>query len=133
MSTVRAVVNNVGLQGYAPHSGFGAKPSLEDGFLRHNYFFCSSAVDVDFFIVADCDIACLEKIISAQEGLVSEGGDHVHRLCWLPHGMVEFCLCGARGFVAVCYSENFSGRPAVLDERTTHHSGVGGAYRVVGG
>ena len=101
----------MGLQGYAPHSGLGEKPSLEDGFLRHNYFFCSYVVAFDFFIVADCDVACLGKFISAQEGLVGEGGDHVHRSCWLPHGMVEFRLYGARGFVAVCYSENFSGWP----------------------
>ena len=69
----------MGLQGYAPHYGFGAKPSLEDGFFRHNYFCCSAVVDVDFLIVADCDVAFLGKFITAQEGLVGEGGDHVHR------------------------------------------------------
>ena len=80
---------------------FWAKPSLKDCFLRHDYFCCSSVVDVDLFIIADCDIACLGKFISAQEVLVGEGKDHVHCSCWLPHGMVEFHLYGARGFVDV--------------------------------
>ena len=81
-------------------------------------------------IFVDCDVACLGKFITAQEGLVDEGGDHVHRLCWLHNWMVKFCLCGARGFVTVCYSKNFSGRMAGLDERITHHAGIGGACRV---
>ena len=97
----------MGLQGYAPHSGFEAKPSVEDGFLRYNYFFCSSVVDVELFIVVDCDIACVGKFFSAQERLVGEGGDRVHHLCCFPHGMVDFCLCGARSFVEFCYSEIF--------------------------
>ena len=78
----------MGLQGYALHSCFGAKPSLEDSFFRYNYFFSSAVIDVDFLIVADCDITRLGKFISAQEGLVGEGRDHVHCPCWLPHWIV---------------------------------------------
>ena len=69
------------MQGYAPHYGFGAEPSLEDGFFRYNYVYRSAVIDVDFLIVSDCGITHLGKFISAQEGLVSEGGDHVHCLC----------------------------------------------------
>ena len=74
---VPVVVTDVGMQGYAPHSGFGAKPSLVDGFFRYNYFCSSAVIYVEFLIVADCDIARLSKFISAQEGLVGKGGDHV--------------------------------------------------------
>ena len=121
------------MQGYAPHSGFRSKPSLEDVFFRYNYFCSSAVIDVDFLIVADCDITDLGKFISAQEGLVGEGRDHVHCSCWLLHWMVEFRICGPWGFVVVCYSENFSGRSACLDERITHHASIGSACRVVGG
>ena len=62
------------MQGYAPHFGFGAKPALEDGFFGYNYFFSSAVIDVDFLIVADCDITRLGKFISAQEVFVGEGG-----------------------------------------------------------
>ena len=92
---VPVVVTDVGLQVYAPHSGFGEKPSLEDSFCRYNYFCSSAIIDVDFLIVADCDITRLCKFISAQEGLVGKGVEHVHFPCWIPHWMVEFCLCGA--------------------------------------
>ena len=62
------------LQGYAPHSGFGEKSSLEDGFFIYNYYCSLAVIDVDFLIVADCDITSLGKFISAQEGFVNEGG-----------------------------------------------------------
>ena len=64
----------MGLQGYAPHSGFGAKPSLEDGYFRYNYFCSLAVIDVDILIVADCNITRLGHFISAQEGFVGREG-----------------------------------------------------------
>ena len=61
------------MQGYAPYSCFGAKPSLEDGIFRYNYFCSLAVIDVDFLIVADCDITFLVNFNFCSGGIGRQG------------------------------------------------------------
>ena len=62
---------------------FFVEPPSQDCFSCDAYFCVVGVVDVHFFAVKDCDVACCGKFGGAEKGVAGDGGDDVDVFCWL--------------------------------------------------
>jgi hypothetical protein len=87
---VGAFVLDVSDEGNSPLICLSALPSLEDCAVRDNDGCFVCVVDVDFVLVKDCNVVCIDKLGDAEERVAFNSWHNVYILCRVAYTVMEF-------------------------------------------
>ena len=62
---------------------FFVKPTSQNCFSCDAHICIVGVLDVHFFAIKNCDVACCGKFGGAEKGVAGDGGDDVNVFCWL--------------------------------------------------
>jgi hypothetical protein len=104
------------MRGDLPKICLSALPSSEDPAARDNDGCFVCIVDVDFIIVKDYNVVCMDKLGDAEERVVINSWYDVFILCWVAHVVMEFVYVACLFHLAIGHGENLVQLSSCCDE-----------------